>query len=402
MDNIISISPTLQSKLYMEQLQKEGKKVYNFGLGQNSVKQPELYIDLMKKYAHKKEYTSSQGIPELNKTLKTIYNNGKMSYEILVGNGLKELLFVVQCAFKGKIIHVTPSWVSYKEHIDILERNDDLIEIKTSIENKFRVDLDVLDNVLQEIGDEPKMILLNYPNNPTGTCYSNKELESMAKILKKHNCVVFGDEIYLNLSYNPKQRSLSYYIPELVIRGSSVSKDLACGGYRLGWCAFPETLGKLFARCCQYGSSVYSCAPVPIQYATQELLENQELCKSYIEKMKDLFSHIIRELLPFLDNTKIKYPGIEASWYVYLDFTSYKEGLKKIGVQDSIQLSNYLMVNHHILTVAAQHFGDDSLSLRFSLVDFEFDLEKETIKDVNIENMKEGFQELCTFLDSLE
>jgi hypothetical protein len=60
------------------------------------------------------------------------------------------------------------------------------------------------------------------------------------------------------------------------------------------------------------------------------------------------------------------------------------------------------MVNHHILTVAAQHFGDDSLSLRFSLVDFEFDLEKETIKDVNIENMKEGFQELCTFLDSLE
>lgn len=402
MDNIISISPTLQSKLYMEQLQKEGKKVYNFGLGQNSVKQPELYIDLMKKYAHKKEYTSSQGIPELNKTLKNIYNNGKMSYEILVGNGLKELLFVVQCAFKGKIIHVTPSWVSYKEHIDILERNDDLIEIKTSIENKFHVDLDVLDNVLQEIGNEPKMILLNYPNNPTGTCYSNKELESMAKILKKHNCVVFGDEIYLNLSYNPKQRSLSYYIPELVIRGSSVSKDLACGGYRLGWCAFPETLGKLFARCCQYGSSVYSCAPVPTQYATQELLENQELCKSYAEKMKGLFSHIIRELLPFLDNTKIKYPGIEASWYVYLDFQSYKEGLKKIGVQDSVQLSHYLMVNHHILTVAAQHFGDDSLSLRFSLVDFEFDLEKETIKDVNIENMKEGFQELCTFLDSLE
>ena len=402
MDNIISISPTLQSKLYMEHLQKEGKKVYNFGLGQNSVNQPELYIDFMKKYAHKKEYTSSQGIPELNKTLKNIYNNGKMSYEMLVGNGLKELLFVVQCAFKGKIIHVTPSWVSYKEHIDILERNDDLIEIKTSIENKFRVDLNVLDNVLQEIGGEPKMILLNYPNNPTGTCYSNKELESMAKILKKHNCVVFGDEIYLNLSYNPKQRSLSYYIPELVIRGSSVSKDLACGGYRLGWCAFPETLGKLFAKCCQYGSSVYSCAPVPIQYATQELLENQELCKSYAEKMKELFSHIIRELLPFLDNTKIKYPGIEASWYVYLDFQSYKEGLKKIGVQDSIQLSNYLMVNHHILTVAAQHFGDDSLSLRFSLVDFEFNLEKETIKDVNIENMKEGFQELCTFLDSLE
>ena len=402
MSNMISISPTLQSKLYMEQLKKEGKTVYNFGLGQNSVKQPELYIELMKKYAHKKEYTSSQGIPELNKTLKSMYNSNKMSYEMLIGNGLKELLFVVQCAFKDKIIHVTPSWVSYKEHIDILERNDDLIEIKTSIENKFRVDLNVLDNVLQEIGEEPKMILLNYPNNPTGTCYTNNELESMAKILKKHNCIVFGDEIYLNLSYNPNQRSLAYYIPELVIRGSSVSKDLACGGYRVGWCAFPETLRPLFAKSCQYGSSIYSCAPVPIQYATQELLENTEICKTYVERTKTLYSHVIKEVMPFLDNTKLNHPGIESSWYVYLDFKSYKEGLNKIGVQDSIQLSHHLMVNYHILTVAAQHFGDDSLSLRFSLVDFEFDLEKEDIKDVNTVNMKEGFQHLVRFLDSLE
>ena len=399
--NIISISPTLQSKMYMEELQKQGKKVYNFGLGQNSVKQPELYIDLVKKYAHKKEYTSSQGIPELNKTLKSMYDTENMSYEILVGNGLKELLFIVQSAFKGKIIHVTPSWVSYKEHIDLLERNDDLIEIKTTIDTKFRVDLDILDKTLQDIGAGPKMILLNYPNNPTGICYSNQELESMAKILKKHNCVVFGDEIYLNLSYNPKQRSLSYYIPELVIRGSSVSKDLACGGYRVGWCAFPKTLDTLFAKCCNYASRVYSCAAVPIQYATADLLENKELCRSYADKTKELFSHIIKELMPFLDNTKLKHPGIEASWYVYLDFHSYKEGLKKIGVQDSIQLSHYLMVNHHILTVAAQHFGDDSLSLRFSLVDFEFDLEKGDIKDVNTENMKEGFQELVRFLDSL-
>ena len=78
---------------------------------------------------------------------------------------------------------MTPSWVSYKEHIDLLERNDDLIEIKTTIDTKFRVDLNILDKTLQDIGSGPKMILLNYPNNPTGICYSNQELESMAKIL---------------------------------------------------------------------------------------------------------------------------------------------------------------------------------------------------------------------------
>jgi aspartate aminotransferase len=406
MSDMISISPTLQSKLYMEQLEKEGKIVHNFGLGQNSVKQPSLYTDLVKKYAHKKEYTSSQGIDQLNKSLKTMYDNDHMSYNILVGNGLKELLFIVQCAFKGKIIHVTPSWVSYKEHIDVLERNDDLIQIKTSIQNNFRIDLDILEKTLQDIGDNnQKMILLNYPNNPTGICYSNKELKSIGKILKKYNCLVFGDEIYLNLAYNSKQKSLSYYIPDLVIRGSSVSKDLACGGYRIGWCAFPQTktMNELFAKCCQYGSSVYSCAPVPIQYATNEFIcNNKENYDSYIEKSRILFSHIADKVKPLLNKTELIYPGIEASWYVYIDFINYKNGLNKLNIYSSIDLSNYLMINHNIITVAAQHFGDDSLSLRLSLIDFEYDIEKNNIENLNIDKMILGIEKLIKFLNSLE
>jgi len=380
----------------MEQLKKDGKTVYNFGLGQNSVKQPELYIELMKKYAHKKEYTSSQGIPELNKTLKSMYNSDKMSYEILVGNGLKELLFVVQCAFKGKIIHVTPSWVSYKEHIDILERNDDLIEIKTSIDNKFRVDLNVLDNVLQEIGDEPKMILLNYPNNPTGTCYTNNELESMAKMLKKHNCIVFGDEIYLNLSYNPNQRSLAYYIPELVIRGSSVSKDLACGGYRLGWLAFPRKLDTFFNRCRLFSSQIYSCAASPIQYATNDILQNTEVCANNANNTIKLFSGIFDEMLPILDDTRLRFVKPNAAWYVFIDFENYRTFFESIGVRDSIDLSTHLLSKFGIVTVAAQHFQHNSFSLRFSLVDFTFDFENGS--SVDISHMKKGF---CILRDYL-
>jgi len=380
----------------MEQLKKDGKTVYNFGLGQNSVKQPELYIELMKKYAHKKEYTSSQGIPELNKTLKSMYNSDKMSYEILVGNGLKELLFVVQCAFKGKIIHVTPSWVSYKEHIDILERNDDLIEIKTSIDNKFRVDLNVLDNVLQEIGDEPKMILLNYPNNPTGTCYTNNELESMAKMLKKHNCIVFGDEIYLNLSYNPNQRSLAYYIPELVIRGSSVSKDLACGGYRLGWLAFPRKLDTFFNRCRLFSSQIYSCAASPIQYATNDILQNTEVCANHANNTIKLFSGIFDEMLPILDETRLCFVKPNAAWYVFIDFENYRTFFESIGVRDSIDLSTHLLSKFGIVTVAAQHFQHNSFSLRFSLVDFTFDFENGS--SVDISHMKKGF---CILRDYL-
>ena len=402
MSNMISISPTLQSNLYMEQLKKDGKTVYNFGLGQNSVKQPELYIELMKKYAHKKEYTSSQGIPELNKTLKSMYNSNKMSYEMLIGNGLKELLFVVQCAFKGKIIHVTPSWVSYKEHIDMLNRKDDLIEIRTDIKNNFRMDLVELETILNSIKDEPKMIILNNPNNPTGMCYNNDELESLGLLFKKYDCVVFSDDIYSTLSYRSNQKSIYEFIPNLTIRGSSVSKDLACGGYRIGWCAFPESLNPFFTKCCVYGSRTYSNVSSPMQYATNALLENKELYKTYIENTKKLYNHVSKKVLDSLRGKRLLYVETEAAWYVFIDFSNYKEQLKKLNITTSIELSNYLMKNYQIITVAGEHFNHDSLSLRFSFVDFEFDFEGEIkIEDVNIDNMLNGIKQLHLFLDNI-
>lgn len=400
MNNINNISPTLQSKLYLEEMKRQGKNVYNFGLGENAVDQPQLYVEKVKEYAHKKEYASCEGISSLNDQLKQLYNTDECKYNIVVGNGLKELLFIVQTTFKGKIIHVTPSWVSYSEHIDLLGKIDDLIEIQTSIDNNFQIDCHELETVLQQYKDTPKMILLNYPNNPTGTCYENEDLENMANLFRKYQCLVFADEIYLNLVYRNNQKSISYYLPELTLRGSSVSKDYACGGYRIGWCAFPTHQSEFFEKCRNYASRVYSCAPVPIQYATADLLADRKVCTSYVEKLKSLFQFIIQEVLQILAPTKLKFPVPCASWYVYIDFSNYREQFASLNVYNSIELSTYFMKKHNIVTVAAAHFRDDSFSLRFSLVDFEFNVEDvKSIETVNIENMKNGFQELVSALN---
>ena len=399
---LMTISPTLQSKLYIQQFKKKKKKIYNFGLGENSIKQESFYINKIKEYAHKKEYGLSKGIPQLNETLKEMYKNEKTEYDIIVGNGLKELLFIVQCAFVGKIIHITPSWVSYKEHIDILDRKDDLIELKTEIENKFRIDLNKLEDILKEIKDVSKMIIFNNPNNPTGMCYNNDELESLGLLLKKYDCIVFSDDIYLNVSYEPGQKSIAEYIPELTIRGSSVSKDLACGGYRVGWCAFPENLKSLYSKCCGYGSSIYSNVSSPMQYATNDMLKNKELCKTYMKKTTKLYKYVSKCLLDSLNGKKLLYLETQGAWYVFVDFRNYKEELKRINISTSIELSYYLMKNYQIITVAGEHFNHDSLSLRFSFVDFEFDFEKSgSIENVNIDNMLNGIKQLHLFLDNI-
>ena len=208
------------------------------------------------------------GIPELNKTLKDMYNTNNTKYEVLVGNGLKELLFIIHMAFEGKIIHITPSWVSYKEHIQILNKEDSLIEFETNVHENFKINLNKFESLLESIKTENKIVLFNNPNNPTGIAYNNKEIEQFATLLKKYNCYVFADEIYLNLCYSQNVKSISQFIPELTIQGSSVSKDLGCGGYRLGWMAFPESLNNLYNKCAEFSSNIYSCASVPTQYAT--------------------------------------------------------------------------------------------------------------------------------------
>ena len=151
--------------------------------------------------------------------------------------------------FNGKIFHVTPSWLSYKEQINILNKQKDLVEVKTTFENNYKIDSNILEKLMSEHKDQNKLIIFNNPNNPTGILYTPDEVKEIAKVLKKFNCIVFSDEIYSNLTHFNEIESISTFIPELTIRGSSVSKDLACGGYRLGWITFPKQLENLFLKC---------------------------------------------------------------------------------------------------------------------------------------------------------
>lgn len=397
----LNISPTLRSKMIIEEMKLNGKNVYNFGLGENPVKQPTFYINKLREYADKKQYTSCEGITSLNQTLKNIYNTEQTKYTILVGNGLKELLFIVQAAFNGKIIHITPSWVSYKEQIDILNKQDGLIEIQTDVRNNFHIDHIELDNVLSEIGNQPKMILFNNPNNPTGVCYDNDELLALSLIFKKHNCFVFSDEIYLNVCFQPGMKSISEYIPELTIRGSSVSKDLGCGGYRLGWVAFPETLGNIFEKCKNFSSRIYSCPCVPMQYATNDMLQNTELYKTHYTNLSELFDFISNRLTPLLNPTKLQVSVPNAAWYIFVDFSNYSKPLSEMGIDTSIKLGDHLLSELGIVTVAGQYFSHDTLSLRFAFVDFEFDFEQDDIQNVDIHQMIDGFKTLVKFLNEL-
>jgi aspartate aminotransferase len=398
----MNISATLNCQNIIKQRINDGLPVYNFGLGANPIKQPDFYVHKIRQYAVCKSYTSSEGIPELNDTLLDMYSKNNYADKALVGNGLKELLFIVQSAFEGKIIHITPSWISYKEQITLLGKESNLIEIRTTIDNDYKLDLDQLEQILKNNKDHDKLIIFNNPNNPTGLVYTNEEVEHISKVLKKYKCVVLADEIYMNLIHHEKIRSMSDYIPELTIIGSSVSKDLGCGGYRLGWLVFPKEQNALFNRCNSYCSSIYSCASVPIQYATHEMLRNKDLFTSHCELSIKIYKYISNEICDILQSSRIRFIPPNSAWYLFLDFSEYEQQLSDKDIHTSYELSKLLVSEIGIVCVPGDNFNIDGLHLRFSLVDFEIpDMNDVVVEDIDITKMKEGIRKLIELVDSM-
>jgi len=405
------VSATLNCQNIVTERKKSGLPVYNYGLGDNPLRQHVFFTESLRKHAEQKDYTSSQGIEPLKTAIKKTFSTQEYNvHGTVVGNGLKELIFIMQLSFEGMIFHVTPSWVSYREQLKILNRLNKLVEIPTSLENNYKLSPQVLNSALQIYTNEPKMIIFNNPNNPTGVHYTPEEIKNLADVLNHNNCIVLADEIYLNLvhSNDTPTDSICKYIPHLTVRGSSVSKDMGCGGYRSGWLTFPKELDSLFRVCMSNASSIYSSSVTPIQYATADMLNNESMFNAHCTMTNNIFKNVVRDVSDILDTTKLQYAHPTSAWYMFISFEKCTEFLNKYKITDSEELMTLLVNTLGIVTVPGSAFNGTGINLRFSLVDIDNDA---ILNDYNqhtgrfngycYRNITDGFKKLVEFIGSV-
>lgn len=387
----IAPSLTLSITATAKKMYEEGIDVIGFGAGEPDFNTPEniqnIAIDAIKKGLTK--YTAASGILELKKAIKEKFkkdNNLEYSTnQIIISTGAKQCLANVFQSILNpldEVIVSVPFWVSYPELIKLADGVPVFVETKE--DNSFKYTIEALNKALSE---KTKAIILNSPNNPTGTVYLKEELEKIAEFAKINNLIIISDEIYEKLIYGEEKHisiaslSKDAYDRTIVING--VSKSYAMTGWRIGYAAGNQKVIKLMANIQSHTTSNPNSIA---QYASVEALNGDQssikLMNSEFKKRRDFMVKRINSI----KNLSCITP--EGAFYVMANIKQIlNKEFKGTAIKDSLSFSKMLLENENVAVIPGYAFGVDNY-IRLSYA-------------TSMENIKKGLDRIEKFVDKI-
>lgn len=369
------LSATLLINEISNKLIGEGRKVYKLGLGQSPFPVPQMVVDELKVNAHQKNYLPVKGLPELRTAVADYHsrrnNIRRNSENVLIGPGSKELMFLLQFVYYGDLVIPTPSWVSYAPQAKFIGRNVEWLN--TTEKNKWRIASQHLENLCKRDPEKPRIVILNYPSNPTGSTYSVGELKELAEVAKKYRIVLLSDEIYGELIFDGKHISIAKFYPEGTIISSGLSKWCGAGGWRLGTFTFPSSLSWLLEAMASLASETFTSTSAPIQYAAVSAFRGGIGIERYLNNTRRILKSLGLSIHKKLDKAGIGAPKPEGGFYLFCNFNKYASRLKKIGITDSSKLVQKLLEDTGVALLPGSVFGrpESELTARLAYVDFD-------------------------------
>ena len=317
-------------------------------------------------------YTSNQGLPELREEIakwnKRKYNLNYSADEVIVTCGGSEAIDIALRATINpgdEVIILEPNYVCYEP--DILLAGGVPLKIQLKNENEFRLTPQELETV---ITPKSKILLINYPNNPTGAIMTKEDLERIVPVIKKYDLLVISDEIYSELTYSGNHYSIGA-LPEMRDRTITIngfSKAFSMTGWRLGYVMGPKEVMEQVKKIHQF---VVMSAPTISQYAGLEALKNgdadiERMRKEYDKRRKYLLKEFERLGLPCFEP--------RGAFYIFPDIRKYR--------MSSEEFATELLNKEHVVVVPGTAFGDSGEGfIRISYA-YSLDALKEAIKRI--------------------
>lgn len=293
-------------------------------------------------------YTSNLGLKPLRDEISAyIYRTQGVKYdsnnEILVTVGGSEAIDICLRAIinpEDEVIIPQPSYVSYEPCSYLAGGKNVIIDLKE--ENNFKLTAKELENA---ITDKTKVLILPYPNNPTGAIMEHSDLKEIAKIIIDKDIFVMSDEIYSELTYGEKHSSIASIdgMKERTLLINGFSKAYAMTGWRLGYACGPSEIISQMTKIHQYA---IMCAPTISQYAAVEALKNGE---SDVETMRNSYNQRRRFLINRFKEMNLHCYEPSGAFYMF-------PCIKEFGLS-SVDFASKLLQEEKVAAVPGNAFG---------------------------------------------
>ncbi|MGH4119912.1 pyridoxal phosphate-dependent aminotransferase [Clostridium sp.] len=387
----ISPSLTLDITAKAKKMKADGIDVIGFGAGEPDFNTPQNIGEAAIKAIHggMTKYTATSGIIELkNAIIHKFKIENNLTYEtaqIIVSTGAKQCLANVFGAILNpgdEVLIGVPYWVSYPELVKLADGVP--VYVETEETNNFKL---TIENLSKVITSKSKVLLLNSPNNPTGTVYSKAELMEIANFAKINDLIIISDEIYEKLIYGTNEHisvaSLSEdaYDRTIVING--VSKAYAMTGWRIGYAAGSAEIIALMTNIQSHTTSnpnsIAQCASV------EALNGKQEDIIKMVEQFRVRRDYMV-EKINSMDNLSCVKP--EGAFYVMVNISNV---LNKLAygkvISNSIQFSDLLLEKEKVAVIPGIAFGVDNF-VRISYA-------------TSMENIENGLRRIARFVHNI-
>lgn len=347
--NTLPFSVTLKYTQIANDMLSKGKDVIKLTAGEPDFPTPDFVCEAAIKAIDEgfTKYTASSGIVELRKGistfLKNTYNIEYSQDEIVVSNGGKQALFNSIYAITDpgdEVIVFTPDWVSYIPQIRFCGCKEVLVE--TLMENEF---IPEIESIKSAITEKTKAIIINSPNNPTGSVYPESTLKEIAKLALENNLIVISDEIYANLNYDEKHISIASMenMKERTIVLNGFSKSHSMTGWRVGYTAAPKEISREIGKLQSHMTSNINSIAQKAALAALEV--NTDYMLEEFDKRRKIICEALTEI-------GIDYYRPKGAFYVFMDFRNFKN---KFDNDD--QLTMFLIEKYGLVLIPGSAFN---------------------------------------------
>lgn len=359
--NRLAPSATLAMSQKSSEMKAQGVDVINMSVGEPDFNTPDHIKDAAKKAIDENysRYSPVPGYADLrNAIVAKLKNENRLDYtvnEVLVSNGAKQSVCNTLMALVNdgdEVIIPAPYWVSYPQMVKLAGGNP--VIVNAGFDQNFKMTPEQLEAA---ITPKTRILILCSPSNPTGSVYSQEELEALATVIKEHeDLFVLADEIYEHINYIGEHASIAKVdgMKERTIVVNGVSKAYAMTGWRIGYIAAPEWIVKG----CNKLQGQYTSGPCSVSQKAAEAAYTLE--QGCVEDMRKAFERrrdLIVALAKDIPGLEVNVP--QGAFYLFPKCSSfYGKTDGERTIQNSTDLAMYLLEVGHVATVGGDAFGD--------------------------------------------